>query len=183
MKFSWCWFDESIRNADGQVAPKGKGGAKNGFRKRFWFCKVCSDFDCEVKKLPKSTGLGICCLREFEQKKLLEHEQSSKHVESKQGLEAFRNSTVNALTSSISRDRKQKFFCIYIAAYVAKNQLPLDTYTSMIEFSGNVLEVDLPREAGKLKWSSRGIGTGFIHAISSRLYDIQIEDIRRSPWV
>ena len=182
INFSWCLYEDCTRNVDGLAAVKGSGGSKNGFRKRFWFCKICKDYDTEVLQKVKSTGLGLCCLRDFESKKLLEHQNSSKHIECRQGLEQFRKSANNALAVSISKDRKQKFHCIYIAAYVAKHQYPLDAYENMTQFCGDVLELDLPRASGKLKWCSRGVGTGLINAISSCLLSQQVSEIRRSTF-
>jgi hypothetical protein len=97
-------------------------------------------------------------------------------------LEEFKKSANNALAVSISKDRKQKFYCIYIAAFVAKHQYPLDAYERMTAFAGDVLEVDLPRSSGKLKWCSRGVGTGLINAISSCLMNLQVIEIRTSTF-
>jgi len=126
--------------------------------------------------------MGIACLRDFEKRLLVEHGNSIKHRECRDELDNYKKSSTNALTSSISRDLKQKLACIHIAAFVAKNELSLATYPRLIELCGDVLDVDLPRDAGKLKWSSRGIGTGFIHAISSCLLEMQISDICSSTF-
>ena len=103
INFSWCLYEDCTRNVDGLAAVKGSGGSINGFRKRFWFCKICKDYDTEVLQKVKSTGLGLCCLRDFESKKLLEHQNSSKHIECRQGLEEFRKSVNNAPTSPQNR--------------------------------------------------------------------------------
>ena len=61
-------------------------------------------FSEEEKLLTKhlKTGLGLLCLRDFESEKLLEHQNSSKHIAGKV-LEEFRNSVNNALAVSASK--------------------------------------------------------------------------------
>ena len=61
--------------------------------------------------------------------------------------------------------------------------MPLTSYRDLIKFNGEVLEVDLPKNKnGEVQWNSIGLGTGLIHAISNFVTEIQIEEIKQSPF-